>query len=211
MIGIEIWRYDTDCWKCSTQIQVVYPRGLGGFGGGTWELAGEKLVDKEYCNVEKTFSRTQGLEVFGNVCTNCTAYQGNHFIHEHVFDTVAAFQSWDRAREEYEVVDVVEVSYPCVDCGEELTYKREQQVCDACLHQREIEASLGDSVDLEYCEVCEGILHPEHRANHHTSYNPEETMLVCDTCHAKIHHKQGFRDDLLPQMTRIEAEQQGLI
>ncbi|GAB7093442.1 hypothetical protein JCM30237_05940 [Halolamina litorea] len=211
MIGIEIWRYETGCWKCSTDIPVVYPRGLGGFGGGTWEPAGSILVDKDYCNVERTYSKTQGQEVYGNICPSCGAYQGNHFIHEQVFDSVAAYQSWDRAREDYEVIDIVEVPYPCQDCGTELTYKRSPQVCDECLHHREVEDSLGESVELEYCEVCDGILHPEHRANHHTSYDPEETMLVCDTCHAKIHHKPGFREDLVPGMSRTEAKRQGFI
>jgi len=41
---------------------------------------------------------------------------------------------------------------------------------------------------------------------HHTSYDPEKLMWVCKTCHMKIHHEDGFRDDLLPDMTRTEAE-----
>ena len=44
------------------------------------------------------------------------------------------------------------------------------------------------------------------RHQHHTSYNPENLMWVCKDCHMKIHHEDGFRDDLLPDMTRTEAE-----
>jgi hypothetical protein len=36
-------------------------------------------------------------------------------------------------------------------------------------------------------------------------------MLVCDTCHARIHHRDGFQDDLQPEMTRGEAESRGLL
>lgn len=211
MIGIEIWRFKTSCWKCDEPLSVVYPYGLGGFGGGTWKPAGKQLVDKSYCNVEQTYSKTQGRQVYGNICSECDAYQGNHFIHEAVFDTVAAYQSWDRAREEYEIVDVIDIPYPCEDCGRELTAKTSPQVCEKCRHQREVDSLEGVAVDLEYCEVCNGILHPEHRAQHHTSYHPEETMLVCDTCHAKIHHRDGFHDELLPDMSRSRAEELGLL
>ena len=211
MIGIEIWRFEDSCWKCGTTNQVVYPHGLGGFGGGTWGQVGDQLAEKSYCNVERTYSKTQGREVYGNICTDCGAYQGNHFIHEAVFDTVAAFQSWERAREEYDVVDVIDISYPCTDCGSELTHMTEPQLCRECAFQREVNKMEGVAVELEYCEVCDGILHPEHRAEHHTSYDPEETMLVCDTCHAKIHHRDGFHDDLQPEMSRSEAEERGLL
>jgi hypothetical protein len=94
MIGIEIWRLEMDCWKCDVPNRVVYPNGLGGFGGGTWERVGNELGEKDYCNAQETHSRTQGRRVYGNICTECGAYQGNHFVHEAVFDTVAAFQSW---------------------------------------------------------------------------------------------------------------------
>jgi hypothetical protein len=46
--------------------------------GGQWEIAGESLTDKDYCNVEQTHSKTQGRDVYGNLCTDCGAYQGNH-------------------------------------------------------------------------------------------------------------------------------------
>lgn len=41
---------------------------------------------------------------------------------------------------------------------------------------------------------------------HHMSYVPEETMMVCSTCHAKIHHNDDFRPDLQPDMKRKEWE-----
>ena len=47
--------------------------------------------------------------MYGNLCTDCGAYQGNHYIHEAVFTDVAGYQSWEKARELYDVVDVIEV------------------------------------------------------------------------------------------------------
>jgi len=75
---IEIWQFETSCWKCDGEISVVYPRQVGGGCGSNWEIAGESLTDKDYCNVEQTHSKTQGRDVYGNLCTDCGAYQGNH-------------------------------------------------------------------------------------------------------------------------------------
>lgn len=41
--------------------------------------------------------------------------------------------------------------------------------------------------------------------DHHTQYNPEEqTVRVCHACHWRIHHEDGFRDDLEPDEDRPE-------
>lgn len=108
MREIEIWQFETDCWKCESRIVVVYPRQADG-SGGQWEIVGGSLTDKDYCNVKQTHSKTQGKDVYGNICEECGAYQGNHYIHEAVFSDVAGFQSWEKARELYDVVDVIEV------------------------------------------------------------------------------------------------------
>jgi hypothetical protein len=38
--------------------------------------------------------------------------------------------------------------------------------------------------------------------SHHTSYEPPRTMLVCPSCHQKIHNRDGFHDELKPNMSR---------
>lgn len=43
---------------------------------------------------------------------------------------------------------------------------------------------------------------------HHTSYKPEKTVRVCNSCHAKIHHNDDFRPDLVPDIPRKEWEKQ---
>lgn len=46
--------------------------------------------------------------------------------------------------------------------------------------------------------------HPIHQ--HHVSYEPEETIPVCSSCHRKIHKDPEFRPDLEPDMSRSEAD-----
>lgn len=33
---------------------------------------------------------------------------------------------------------------------------------------------------------------------HHVRYEPEETIMICASCHNKIHHDEDFRPDLTP-------------
>ena len=46
MREIEIWQFETSCWKCDSEISVVYPRQVDG-PSGQWEIAGESLTDKD--------------------------------------------------------------------------------------------------------------------------------------------------------------------
>ena len=107
---IEIWQFETSCWKCDHEISVVYPRQVGGGCGSNWEIAGGSLTDKDYCNVELTHSKTQGRDVYGNLCTDCGVYQGNHFLDEIIWSNIVALDDWEKVRELYDVVDVFEVS-----------------------------------------------------------------------------------------------------
>jgi hypothetical protein len=64
----------------------------------------------------------------------------------------------------------------------------------------------------EDCEVCgEEIVNSYSRREHHTSYQPEETIVVCSSCHRKIHETDGFRDDLKPDIPWEDAKRLGLI
>lgn len=55
----------------------------------------------------------------------------------------------------------------------------------------------------EPCTLCEERVAIE---EHHTSYDPPETILVCRGCHMKIHKTDGFHDDLLPEDDRGDLE-----
>ena len=48
-------------------------------------------------------------------------------------------------------------------------------------------------------------------AGHHTSYKENEVIDVCASCHASIHHTDGFRDDLMPELSLKEARERGLV
>lgn len=39
---------------------------------------------------------------------------------------------------------------------------------------------------------------------HHVSYNPEQTMPLCQDCHHRVHHEDGYHDDLVPDERRHE-------
>lgn len=58
----------------------------------------------------------------------------------------------------------------------------------------------------QVCELC-GEQKPR-LVTHHTSYNPEETMDVCQNCHSEIHGGDRY-PHLQPDETREEAEGRG--
>ena len=67
--------WDTECWKCGRDTPVVWPE------DGTLnddDIGG--AVASGQNNVERVYSKTQGREVYGNVCEHCDAYQGNFYI-----------------------------------------------------------------------------------------------------------------------------------
>lgn len=50
----------------------------------------------------------------------------------------------------------------------------------------------------ESCYTCED----DWEIIHHVSYDPEDTVKVCRSCHGKIHVREGFHDDLDPGIRR---------
>jgi len=86
------------------------------------------------------------------------------------------------------------------DEGEEIEY------CPTCS-----DVSLEDlSTSVEYrCQVCDEVR--SDCVGHHASYAPEEVVPVCLSCHAKLHSVSGFADELTPDLSRLEAEERGLI
>lgn len=97
----------------------------------------------------------------------------------------------------------------CPMCGDELDLIRHGEGIPPFKSKEDIRQRVG-ILDSEIVELSGyWISNEAHRlVEHHTSYTPEETMLVCDSCHGKIHKKSGFRDDLEPDMGRREWEDQ---
>lgn len=59
-----------------------------------------------------------------------------------------------------------------------------------------------------FCIICGGSndLH-----EHHTNYKDDKTVLLCRSCHMKVHKTDEFRNDLLPELSREEAFEEGYI
>jgi len=83
----------------------------------------------------------------------------------------------------------------CPDCGDGSQSRGEEAV-------KKSEPDEAETFELE-TDVIEKA-HPLHR--HHTSYVPEQTTLVCETCHGRIHNETGFCENLIPDRSRAEWE-----
>lgn len=100
-----------------------------------------------------------------------------------------------------------------VEVGEMLPASREQYIDINCSE----DCGIGDRWLLDICEAETSVESETYEipmpavmtnriCEHHTSYQPERTIPVCASCHAKIHQKPGFRADLEPEMKRTEWE-----
>lgn len=63
--------------------------------------------------------------------------------------------------------------------------------------------NINSNPGAESCPHCEQFTLPRHLHEHHISYDPEETMTVCASCHGAI-HAEKVDDDLEPELTREE-------
>lgn len=48
------------------------------------------------------------------------------------------------------------------------------------------------------CRVCESDCVPGELYEHHVSYEPEEAIMVCGSCHMRIHSKDPYGAEYLP-------------
>ena len=55
---------------------------------------------------------------------------------------------------------------------------------------------------LGVCEICDD---EKHRVKHHVCYEPEETILICRSCHTKIHRNEDFHPELTPDHVPKES------
>lgn len=63
-----------------------------------------------------------------------------------------------------------------------------------------------ESEEVLECEVCEQRFRLTATQEHHISYVHDFTIRVCYSCHRRIHHEDGYYDDLQPNISRDEAE-----
>jgi hypothetical protein len=85
------------------------------------------------------------------------------------------------------------------------------EACPSSFDEKHLNSIVGREINkiVEHCRICgEKVIRKDHwfrvldkekiegilgyklqiKHEHHTSYNPEVTITVCDSCHAKIHH-----------------------
>ena len=67
-------------------------------------------------------------------------------------------------------------------------------------------AFVPDGVDITTLELFNPdsclLCHRDFDDYHHTSYRPERVVPVCETCHNRIHHEDGYHDGLEPDNKR---------
>lgn len=81
MSDVTVLEWDTECWKCGKETLVVWPE-----DGHLDSDLGETLAETDGRPVERVYSKTQGREVWGNVCGHCGAYQGNHYVEQEAIE-----------------------------------------------------------------------------------------------------------------------------
>jgi len=82
--------------------------------------------------------------------------------------------------------------------------------CPNCGHHN-YKAGRCTGCNPDYCCVCDSHVGVSRIQHHHVSYRADVTVPVCKTCHYKIHHIEGYHDELTPDLTRQKAEQNGMI
>jgi len=156
----EVYRFTVQCWRCKSQIEVLYPEmgDVAVFGVIPPELA-KKL------NLKPVYSKTMGEWTYGNICPVCKAYQGWWFLHEDFI--------FKKAQGENMPCETVEYEVP-------LDEKAVREL------QKFIEAA---EEEIKTCPLC-GRKVPN-LVKHHVSYEPEDVIYICNSCHAKIHKSKG--------------------
>ncbi len=89
-VEIELWMWYRKCWKCGKVTPVVWisPNAvIGEFNvdPDSFEELQENIAEK-YSFFKLTYSKTQGMQVYGNICIHCNAYQGNWYIREDLIE-----------------------------------------------------------------------------------------------------------------------------
>lgn len=87
MTDAETLNWDTECWKCGEETPVVWPKNTS-----LNSEVGEQLAELDEYNVERTYSNSLGKEVWGNICVECGAYQGNNFIRKEALQQFASVE-----------------------------------------------------------------------------------------------------------------------
>lgn len=178
----QFFRFPVDCQSCENTFQTV----VKGWATIEIEEYGEYLS-----SISDTVKKIEGE--WNIACPNCSTSQ----TREHIVDYACI------ANQKDEALVCARLLPRCEHCYRP-THGNE--LCRYCADGTPV--SRGELRNNgEECPLCGILKLPREMEEHHTSYQPEETMTVCTKCHMRIHHKDGFREDLKPEMTRDEWKQ----
>jgi hypothetical protein len=110
-IIVEIWIIKTRCYKCKKITPVIWPVDAS-INSLTYSIrfdTFEKLpsvLSKEFPFFKSTLKKTQNVEAFGNLCTNCGSYQGDYYILEEYLEAAYYPETADIKYVEVELNDL---------------------------------------------------------------------------------------------------------
>lgn len=89
-VKIELWVWNSECWKCKRVTPVVYISPNTTVGGENvkpefFEELPRKISEK-YPFFKHVYSKTRGEWLFGNVCVHCGAYLGDWFVADEMLE-----------------------------------------------------------------------------------------------------------------------------
>jgi len=140
-----VYVFEDRCWRCGENISLAYVERVPDDEREIGDEGLEVIEGKPYANVQKVYSKTLERDVWGNICPECGAYQGNFFL----------FTKWASAKYEgtAKVMDVIEQftkGKKCPLCGKEveelvihhINYEPPEtiEICRSChikIHRRE--------------------------------------------------------------------------
>jgi hypothetical protein len=87
VIDIEIWVWKTCCYACKKPTRVAWPaKDVGNNLAESIDLNSLEnlpaIIADKLPFIQKTNKKMQNIEEYGNVCENCSAYQGDWFVLE---------------------------------------------------------------------------------------------------------------------------------
>lgn len=68
-----------------------------------------------------------------------------------------------------------------------------------------------DGLAERTCPLCETFFPDQRLERHHYEWVPEPKIIrICHECHKRVHHEDGFHDELVPEFNRTEARERGI-
>lgn len=74
-----------DCWKCKRPIKVSWITGESFYGPEEFSENEIKLAKDNGIKIDKVYSKTNNEQYNANICPNCKAFVGKHFVHDYLY------------------------------------------------------------------------------------------------------------------------------